>query len=511
MRRSSQAVLAGAAALTAAAVPARADHTSVHATVVGNLAGTDNVFASSADATREADLFVQVRPGVLLAYETPRMVQELTAEVEALEFVRNSDQPSVNYHAGYRAKFDPTPRSSFTVLASGTTGQLSQLSTRTSPDMSGVMLTPPGKVDVRASDASISYSYQLTPDSRLLQSTSGRFASTNDNVSLSVTSLEAGATLGVDKSWRADALGFELGVSVLHLTRLGPVGDPTGIDRLDQQLNPRATVSWRHDLDKHWSTSLTGGVVMINPYGTDPYNPTDTSRTRQYLPVLTGTVAYADDWGRALVTAGRAVTPNLFIAENTITDSVVASAAIPLVFAGGRRREAQYLGAASLGFAHTQLIDDMSSGSLGSFDIVHGDVGVAWTPRPGMAYGLRYEYFRQIADSSATSLFAAYSRSTIFATFAVRWPEQITVDVPRRSQSMRADRSDLSPVGEEEVVPDGADGGQNGDKRGQGGGGNQGGNGTSGVSGNSAGTSGSAGTGTSGGVSGGVSGGGGAE
>ncbi len=123
---------------------------------------------------------------------------------------------------------------------------------------------------------------------------------------------------------------------------------------------------------------------------------------------------------------------------------------------------------------------------------------MSYAPQPGVAYGVRYEYFRQSSDAGASALFGSYSRSTIFATLAIRWPAQLTIAAPRKGGSVRADGSDMVPIGEELVVPDD----DSTDKRGQGGGGNQGGIGTGGLSGQ--GTSGGAG-GSSGGGGGGGS------
>ena len=463
---------------------------------MGSLALTNNVFDTPSHG--EADLFVQIRPGVLLAYESPRMLQELTADVEALEFVRNSDQPSINYHAGYLARFTPSPRSTVTLGANGTTGQLSQLGAQTTPDQTGATALPAGEVAVRAADVNQALSYQISPELRLQQNAFGRFADTNDQVSLDVTSYEAGASLGTEYPWRASALGIEAGVALAHLQRLGPAGGPAGVDRLDRQLNPHVTASYRHDFTRKWSGLANGGVVMINPYGTDPFNPTAV-RTRQYFPVVAATAAYTDDWGRATLSAGRAVQPNLFIAQNTVADSVTASAVVPLWFTGGRRQAPQYIGAASLGYARTQLIDEASSQALGATSVYHADVGFTYAPTPSLAYGVRYEYFYQTASSAAATLFGSYSRQTLFVTFSYRWPARLAIDVPKRRTSLRADGRDTDPVGgAEPVVPD--DGGGGDDQRGGGGGGNQGGPGTGGVSGPANGTTGTSGgtTGTSG-------------
>jgi uncharacterized membrane protein YgcG len=489
--------------LTAGGTSARADYTSANATLVTNVAATDNVFASpDGDPNREADMFVEVRPGVLLGYETPRMLHQLELDVEALDYVRNYDSESFNLHGGYRARLEPTPLSTFTLAANGLTGRLSQLESYTAPSEAGVLVTPPGKVDVRQADASESYGYQVTPGLHVLQGLEARFSDTNDNVTQDLTSYEAGGTLGLERTWRADAVDVEVGALVLELRRLGPTNGPPDFDRLDHELNPHADLRWRHDYTKKWSSSVDAGLIVVNPYDVDLFLAT--TRDRQYYPLATAVVAYTDQWGRAQLTGGRTVQPNLFIAENTISDFGLLQLSLPLGFIHTRRGEPSYVGQASLGYAHTALTGDALGGEVGTFNVYHGDVGVSYAPEPGLSYGVRLEYFRQGADAGASTLIGSYSRTTLFATLTARWPSQVTIAAPKTGTSVRADGQDLAPVGEEPVVPDDPTQQQQ-DRRGQGGGGNQGGNGTSGVSGNGAGTSGTGGSGVSGGVSGGVS------
>src|SRR5262249_11938100 len=88
------------------AAPAAADTSSLPATVIGNVAATDNVFATSrADA--QADVFTQIRPGTLISYDAPRMIHEILAEAEILEYALHSDKPSITFRAGWKGFFLP--------------------------------------------------------------------------------------------------------------------------------------------------------------------------------------------------------------------------------------------------------------------------------------------------------------------------------------------------------------------------------------------------------------------
>jgi hypothetical protein len=82
------------------------------------------------------------------------------------------------------------------------------------------------------------------------------------------------------------------------------------------------------------------------------------------------------------------------------------------------------------------------------------DLGVGWSPRSGQTFGLRYEFQYQVGDTVAEMIVPSFFRNTFYFTFALRYPEDLQVRVPRRNNSVRADRKDLSPVGAEPVIVD---------------------------------------------------------
>lgn len=424
---------------------------------MGSVATTDNVFATSRD-NAEADAFMQVRPGMLFSYDSPRFIQVLTGEVEFLEYVLHSDKPSVTFRAGWQGFYTPGPRSELVLGVDASTGQLNAMATRTSPDQTGINVIPPGRIDTRQGDANEYYSYQLGKETRFSQTGFGRWTATDDEASTVTTdAYEAGGALGIEHTFNHDTVGLEAGASFVYLKRLDPNGVQMG-SRLDQQLNPRGVITWRHDINRLWSFAADAGGVWVNPVGTDPYNPTDVRRSSPF-PIFGGTLAYSDAWGHLMFSARRSVAPNLFIAENTANDSVTASLAMPLPYldAMPHMRNPKLVGLASLGFERTQLIDSEMGDLLGRFYVAHVDAGVGYTPKPGQTYGLRYELLYQTGDSVGTMIIPSFYRNTIYFTFSLRYPDEMAATVPRRTQSMRSDRKDLSPLGAEPVVPDPAE------------------------------------------------------
>nr|HEX4314893.1 hypothetical protein [Kofleriaceae bacterium] len=455
---------------------ALADSTSVHATVVGTMAATDNVLNAPDGQPKDGDILVQVRPGVLFVWETPKMIQELVGEVEALEFLRHNDQPSLGVHAASRAFYTPGPLSTLTTVVDVATGQASALTTRSAPDATGVALQPSQLIYTENGTISESGNHQATLSTSVHETASGQYVHTDDDGTgdpirhQHTQTLAEIATLlgGVTHVWAHDSLQFDLGVQFLHLEEAAPLGSPPGSDRLDREINPQGTAFWRHDFDKHWSGGLQAGLVVVDPVGRDPFNPT-LSTDAQYLPVVNLLAAYTDDWGRAVLTAGRTVTPNLFVAQNTENYISQLQVAVPLSFGDDIKRGPPHVVAAgSIGYIRTTLLDNELGMDAGSFDIVHMDGGLAWTPRSDLTYGVRFEYFKQIGEASNNPAvqFFDFSRTTLFFTIAGRWPSRVVAEVPQK-QSLRADGRDTSPAGEV-VVPDeptestgGPDGGGN--------------------------------------------------
>ena len=443
-----------AVALALTAGRALAQSTSAHVTLTGDVAATDN--ALSAPTNAEADVFFQLRPGLLFTYDAPRQMHELTIDGEILEYVRHSDAPSLTEKAAWRAVLLPSPLSEIALGASAGTGQLNAITTATSPDQAPVGLVPSGAISERDASAEEYGSRTLSPAWRISETLAGHYTGTSDTQSTRTHSGSVTANVGGEYNWRDNAIGLEAGVEYLQLERYAP-NLPPGPDgsRLTRELNPHAVLSWRHDFTRYWSGSASAGVKYLGPIGTDKYNPGDVAQTGLF-PLLGAQVAFTDIWGRFTLSGNRTLAPNLFIAQNTETTSGLAQLALPLPFLDDSRRRAPRLVAlGTVGVEHTRLIQsDLNNAVAATFDVAHLDVALAYTPSPGFTYAIRYEFLDQTGSQSPLALVSAYRRNTLFLTFAIRYPDRVAVSIPKRQNSARADRKDLAPIGEEIVVPD---------------------------------------------------------
>ncbi len=435
-----------------------------HATAAGSVATTDNKNGSPTTGGRSAGIFTSVRPGMLTTYNSQRHIHELLAEVDFL-YTLGSDRPNVTFRGGWKAFFLTGPRSEASVNADASMGQLNALQASLPSDQGAVQVLPLGRVDTQQFSGAANSSWQASKFSRLFERLFARQTSTEDSTAeVSTMAREVGAAIGVDRRLRKHNFVFEAGGSFLHLDKKDPFVRQMG-SRRDNQLNPRAVAVWQWDISRQLSSNVDVGVVYVNPltklFGrdlSDPYNP-----MRQYndgvFPIYGGVLAYSDVWGRASVNVRRSVTPNLFIAQNTVSDSASVTFAMPLKFLdkNGSNRQPKVVGLGTAGVDRTQLIDPELGELRGEFRVVRIDFSVAWQPRKGQTLGLRYEFSYQKGDTVGETVVPTFFRNTFYFTYALRFPEEVQVRVPRRNQSVRADKGDLAPIGSEPVVVDPAE------------------------------------------------------
>jgi len=443
---------------------AHADNVDWNATAAGSVATTDNKNGSPTNGGRSAGMFSDVRPGMLLTYNSRRHIHELMGEVDFL-YQLGADKPNVTFRGGWKGFFLTGPRSEASVSADAALGQINALIASTPSDQSSLLVQPLGRTDTRQLSSVANFSWQATKFSRMFERVFARQTNTDDsNFDVSTNARDLGAALGFDRRMRKHNFVFEVGGSYVYLDKHDPMGVQMG-SRRSHQLNPRGVFVWQYDIDRKWSTNVDVGLVYVNPieelWGrdlSDPYNP-----GRMYqaglFPTYGAMLAYSDVWGRATLSARRQVTPNLLIAQNTISDGAQVTFAMPLKFLdeNSSNRQPKVVGLGTAGFDRTQLLDPELGDSRGRFYVARVDFSVAWQPRKGQTLGLRYEFSYQNGDQVGDRIIPSFFRNTFYFTFALRFPEQVQVRVPRRGQSVRADQGDLAPIGAEPVVVDPAE------------------------------------------------------
>jgi hypothetical protein len=386
------------------------------------------------------------------------MIHDFTAEAEVTEIVLTGGRPLITGRAGWKSLFLVGPRFQLNFTINAGTGLVTQLAARTTSDQTTATVMPSGRVDVQQADTGQSSSWISSKHTRIAQGVLGRYGFTDDGAGTTTDTREVGGNLGFERTFQNDSISLDASVSYLKLERIAPISAEIG-SRLDHQLNPRATVAWRHDIDKKWSASGDGGIVFVNPVGVDKYNP-DVMRRGGTFPIYGAQVGYLESWGRAVLSARRNVSPNQFLAQNTVEDAVNFQVAMPLPWLDDTRRNPKLVALGSAGVGRTQLINSETGSTEGNFKIARVDLTVGYTPRAGQTYGVRLETAYQTGDSTAMVVIPSYLRNTIFFTFALRYPDRVPGELPKRRPTMRSDGKDMLPSSGELVIPDVFDEGQ---------------------------------------------------
>ncbi len=430
--------------VVAAPAVARADSWSLHILGTIETGWTDNVFSAPTDPqpgvetpAREGDVYTRIQPGLLFAWERPNIVNQFDYTLEGNMYASHDEAWSLSHRAGWRGFFLLTPRSEISSGVQLGVGTLNTFSTRTTADAGQVNVLPSAQSKFVSLDGNQHYSYQVSRETRFTQSGLARLFQTEDTALMSTSrGYQIGGSLGLDRSWRFDAVGLNVGTSFVSLER-----DAGGLAEGSDQMNAQATVSWRRDLNVRWTSTVDGGITSIVPL--------DDGDEIVIQPTVGVGVGYFPNWGSAGVQVRRSVAPNLLIAQNTVSDSAIANAWLPLPWLAADPMLPKLSVQGTLGFSRTQIIDSASGQLQSGFDVASVDAALNYAARPGLNASLRYQFIVQDgADDALAGEVFGYYRHTVLLTFHGRWPDRVAAEVPLRS-SLRVDRSNLTVVGEE--------------------------------------------------------------
>lgn len=435
-------------ALAIAPTAARADEFSLHALLSGQTAVTSNAFSTPDGSTDSsgASINYQIRPGFLFSYHTERSLHEVQVDsgIDGNDFTSNV---TLTYRGSWRMTYSLTPRSEAEAGAGVAGGRVNALATSQPANVGGPSVLPTGQVDFLQADASEAVSYQISPRMSARESVFGRYLSTKNRgeppppMSFNTSGFDIGASLGGQRTFKVTAVSLELQSSFQRLGTEDPPGSGLVVDR--DQLDARGVLRYQRDFSEHVSGSVEGGVVSLIPL--------ENGEKLVYQPLAAITAAYVPAWGSTALTVRHGVAPNLFLAQNEITDSVTVNAAVPLPIPGfGGRFAPQFAFLASTGYSRTRFLDLDDGSTRQKFNVIYSDLALQYTPKPSMSMALRYQFIRQSAVESdipdPALMQLAYIRHTVMFTFFARWPDRVAAEIPVKSQ-LRV--RDITPLGED--------------------------------------------------------------
>lgn len=423
-------------ALLAVPGAAAADDYSLH--VLGNVqtSWTDNLFSAPDGATKETDLSTQLRPGTLLSYETPRTIFQLSYDLEASLYAEHTEAWSLNHLASIHGFFLTSPRTETQASASYAQGDMNSLLARpTTMQPPQQQLVGNGTNTFRSFEAGQSFAFGVTRELRLTQGARGRLFSSSDGSGNASGGSEIGLNGGVDRGWSRSALAVQVNGAFVTLDH--------GADST-HSVNASLIASFRRDLSQRWTALLDGGVAGVFPTGDENIF---------VQPTIGTNIGYTPRWGQAGLQLRRAMAPNLYTSENTITDSVNLNASLPLPWLTEDVNRPKLTTQGSIGVSRTRQIRD--GGVTSATDIASADLSLQYNPRAGLGFALRAQHLRQIAEQMTTPS-TDYDRTTVMLSMTYRFPDRLAAELPIRD-SLRVDRSGNTPVGEE-VAPQQAPG-----------------------------------------------------
>lgn len=421
------------------ATSARADaNYSIHVLGTSQVSWTDNLFAVPDDAAdplppHESDFQIQFRPGVLGAYETLNTIHNLEYALEANLYLEHDEARSLGHFASWRGFFITTPRTEVQTAVMFSSGGLAALSTSRPPAEGQPVATTSGNGTYWGLDATEGLQFGVTPDLRLTQGLGVRRFSSSIDGGGDTGGYELGGSVGADRGWKHSAVALSAQTRYVVLQQ-AMVDDA-------RTINSALTLSYRRDLTPRWSVMAdAGGAWVAALDGLDTIQPTAGVN-----------VSYAPVWGAAGFQVRRTLAPNLYIAENTISDTAVINASLPTPWLTDDPLLPKLTVSGALGASRSQVIRDDEVTS--TVNVVNADVALTYAPRGDVTLTARAQHLRQLPgeQSAMGSVSLEYDRTTFVVSVAWRFPERLAAEIPQRD-SLRVDRSDDTPVGTE-VAP----------------------------------------------------------
>lgn len=425
----------GAAVATAlAATPAHADRYSAHVAGTAAAGYTDNILSVADDSVPgpEEDFFYELNPGAFAVYERPTQIHELTYGVSARLFQSHDEANSVSHRGGWRGYFRMTPRTNLNLAALADYGRVNAFSTQGANDQGMITTIPGGRSRYLSLEARQALAHEI---SRVLRGAQEawvrRFETFDQEFANTTAGYEIGNSLSADRSWKSDAVAGTVTTTYADLRREQNDGSIVGEDQLGLSL--RAT--WRHDLNIRWNTNVYGGVATI----LDPSGEFDSV----IQPEAGASINYFPLWGAFGASYRRGMTVNLLVAQNTVSDEAVIHGWLPLPWLRHEPLVPRFTVSGTGGILRSSTVN-LSEGVTSSAHFAYvADAALHYTPMEAMAVSLRYQFFRQEADTSALMAFGGYTKNTLMLTVTGRFPRQQAASIPMRAP-LRVDRADAT-------------------------------------------------------------------
>ncbi|WP_437999560.1 hypothetical protein WMF26_06220 [Sorangium sp. So ce185] len=373
---------------------ARAQDAYLQGVFTGSIGVTDNVSSAAeppAGPGPDADGFGTVSPGLIFTYTTPRTSQTLSYTFSASFFFRHWEASSYSNMAMWSGRFVTSPRTTLTLGAAGSQGQLNTFQLEQTPGTTTIQGTAGGTTNFVQASFNEGFSFQPSPVWALGQGAT--FLVYNPLQDLPQRTFTVSNTLSAQRIFRHDTVSGALSVGYTHFDNVPVTAD--AVEDRDQLLTT-LVASWQHDLGRRFSSQLdVGGVVATDLNG---------GADSLVRPAGLAALRYTHDRGEAELAYAYTATPNVFLQQIQLSHQLTLRAAAPI-------RPAWHLSVE--GSAGGQIAQPLEANAAG--ELVTGpttiavvtDVALLWSPVvviPDFALALRYQHTNQRTEARTSEL-----------------------------------------------------------------------------------------------------------
>lgn len=431
--------------LVAHATRARAQHWSVHGqgTVAG--AWSDNVSNDPEGALTgpQTAFYTQLRPSLLFTYETPRAIHVSSAGIDITAYQTEDPPTTYSILLAHNSLFATGPMTELGLGAELATGRVSAVLGE--PGGGVAPAAPQGDSTFMRGGLVQAYRWQIARNWRLVQTANLTQVNTDveaamGGISSRTLSRTAGASVGIERTWKRTAVGLTHGTSYIGTAQTR--GDE---DVMTRQIENRLALGGRRDLGPSWAASAEAGIETLTTFEAAMPGAEGTTVVPggmlsinhfQSLGTVTGTLG---------LTLSHAIEPNLLLGTTATSTGAVLSGSLPLPWFF-RQSTPTVRVSTTTGRVYSAVIDERLTDAP-SWHVDTIDVALAWSPLDAWEVSLRYQLLasvvpdeeRMLAEIYDISVPEDFTRNTILVQVGGRWPGRPAVTMPDR-RPLRVDR-----------------------------------------------------------------------
>jgi hypothetical protein len=412
------------AVLAAGAAPAAPKLQAVGAASVGY---TDNFqttpqAAQQGSNPRSAGPFAMISPGLVLALESPRMIQRLGYRYEYDLFLAQSNTTTSANQLDYQGLFDVSKRVALILGSSVSESNRYATVVFAAPGSGAVTSLPAGAGAFVQAEASETLSFDLGVGWRAWQG--GRVLVESPILgTVAPQTSEFAARGGVEHSYLFDAVGAEVrsDYAVVHNGVLSN-GNRAGVQ---EQLVNTAVGIWRHDLGRYFTSSAEAGAARIQLLN---------NGRGFWSPTASAMLAFADISGDAQLSYAHTISTNPLFGQSLLADEIRVRGGLPLTAHG------ELLVAGTLGYQNARLIDQ-NANLAARVHVIMGDITLGWLATRSLEVALRYQHVEQKSDATTPPLPLSFVQNNVLLGAVFKFPPDRDMPRPYRAPR-RVDRSD---------------------------------------------------------------------